>query len=320
MKGESRLAHSTGKKNKEQDWLTGFLNRQAFEERVNGILEEKQLGVLLVMDIDRFKLINEQYGHNMGDQLLQEVARVLSMMFFKTDMIGRIGEDEFAVFLSAAKDQEFIAIRTEQLQERFKEIHLANDKLVRLSITVGGSLYQPGDCFRSMYDRAKEQMAANQQVELACDALQGVSKSIEIDMKLIRRSLAEQEMIPGAYCQDFETFKSIYRFMERRMRRIDSPAFILLLTLTDGQGSFPPLTERERYLTMLKNILQKSLRAGDVFTQYSSCQMLVMVLDLSAENAEDIAQRIEASFYKKIGYKQGSGLLHHCYPMQAAGK
>lgn len=127
-------------------------------------------------------------------------------------------------------------------------------------------------------------------------------------------------MIPGAYCQDYETFKNIYRFVERRLRRAKISSYILLLTLTDGNGDFPPLEKRERQMAALRELIQNSLRSGDVFTQYSSCQYLVMVADASAENVEMIAARIREAFYRIIDNGSGQVLLHHCYPMWPAGR
>ena len=136
----------------------------------------------------------------------------------------------------------------------------------------------------------------------------------------MRGELAEQTMIPGAYCQDYETFKNIYRFVERRLRRAKISSYILLLTLTDGNGDFPPLEKRERQMAALRELIQNSLRSGDVFTQYSSCQYLVMVADASAENVEMIAARIREAFYRIIDNGSGQVLLHHCYPMWPAGR
>lgn len=90
-----------------------------------------------------------------------------------------------------------------------------------------------------------------------------MKKGIDIDMKRIRRELAEQELLQGAYCQDYDTFKNIYRFVERRLRRTQSSVYIILLTLTDGRGEFPELTDREENMEILEGIIQNSLRLGE---------------------------------------------------------
>ena len=68
-----------------------------------------------------------------------------------------------------------------------------------------------------------------------------MQKSIEIDMERIRKELCEQELLPGAYCQEYEIFKVIYRFMARRLRRTKEDCYIILMTLTDRKGELPCL-------------------------------------------------------------------------------
>lgn len=69
----------------------------------------------------------------------------------------------------------------------------------------------------------------------------------------------------------------------------------------------------------LKQQIQDSLRAGDVFTQYSSCQFLVMAADVEKQQADLIAERINTSFYARNVICKDNILLHHCYPLQPAG-
>lgn len=144
-------------------------------------------------------------------------------------------------------------------------------------------------------------------------------RGVSMDMKCIQEELSEQELAAGAYCQDYETFKSIYRFMERRMQRMDSKSYIILLTLTNEQREFPSLSERDLLMQYLKQQIQDSLRAGDVFTQYSSCQFLVMAADVEKQQADLIAERINTSFYARNVICKDNILLHHCYPLQPAG-
>ncbi|MFQ1700693.1 GGDEF domain-containing protein [Loktanella agnita] len=80
------------------DPLTGLLNRRAFFEKVETTGE----GALLMLDLDHFKSINDTYGHAVGDEVLCEMARQLSQMIRRGDILGRLGGEEFAVYLSPA--------------------------------------------------------------------------------------------------------------------------------------------------------------------------------------------------------------------------
>ena len=98
-------------------------------------------------------------------------------------------------------------------------------------------------------------------------AFSGNAKGICIDMKRICEDLTEESMAPGAYCQDYNSFRHIFRFVERGLRRSGSSAYIILLTLTDKNGDFIPLENRRHYMEILGQVIQRSVRAGDVFTQ-----------------------------------------------------
>lgn len=75
----------------EHDWLTGLYNRRAAEAHVDEALLKNGGGMLLVLDIDHFKQVNDRYGHLIGDALLCEAARTLRDIFFPRDIIGRVG-------------------------------------------------------------------------------------------------------------------------------------------------------------------------------------------------------------------------------------
>lgn len=98
----------------DHDSLTGLFNRRRFEQEVSGQLEYAQRysrpGALLLMDLDTFKFVNDSYGHPIGDRLLSDVAASLSATVRGTDVVARIGGDEFAVLLREAEETEAIAV------------------------------------------------------------------------------------------------------------------------------------------------------------------------------------------------------------------
>lgn len=310
---------------KERDWLTGLYNQTAASERINRLLEERKYGVMLLMDVDYFKKINDRYGHIVGDRVLQSVAYVLDSMVFKHDIVGRIGGDEFVVFMPVDQNREFITERCRQIRERLQEVSLSDELRIGLSVSLGGVIFRKGDTYDTMSARAasrlesvkKRRRSKGRKPPVA--EYDGPSKNFVVDMRQVREELAEQTLIPGACCQDYETFKDIYRFVERRLRRVNISSYIILITLTDGQGDFPELSVREKQMEQLRELIQNSLRLGDVFTQYSSSQFLVMVSDASQDNAEMIADRIAQAYRQAVGDSAGELLLHSCYPMEPAG-
>ena len=92
----------------EHDWLTGLYNRRAAEAHVDEALLKNGGGMLLVLDIDHFKQVNDRYGHLIGDALLCEAARTLRDIFFPRDIIGRVGGDEFIIYILGGCSQEAV--------------------------------------------------------------------------------------------------------------------------------------------------------------------------------------------------------------------
>lgn len=84
------------------DLLTGLFNKRSFEEEVKTALSKKastDVSVLLILDFDNFKHVNDHYGHQIGDEVLRAFALILGRAFRTKDIIGRIGGDEFMVFM-----------------------------------------------------------------------------------------------------------------------------------------------------------------------------------------------------------------------------
>src|SRR5690606_27358019 len=84
------------------DWLTTCLNRRAFTHLVSDHLEETEVGAFLVIDADHFKFINDHFGHDRGDEALQLMADTIMASVREGDIVGRIGGEEFGVFLPDA--------------------------------------------------------------------------------------------------------------------------------------------------------------------------------------------------------------------------
>ena len=89
------------KKDSETDVLTNLLNRSGLENRVKNIFEDdNENGILIIFDLDNFKLVNDDLGHPVGDEVLKIFSRCLEECFRKNDIISRIGGDEFIVFIN----------------------------------------------------------------------------------------------------------------------------------------------------------------------------------------------------------------------------
>lgn len=103
-----RLSHEAT-----HDSLTGLVNRAEFERRLTRALDRSRTGspaVLCYMDLDRFKVVNDRWGHTAGDEVLRQAATVMSGQVRQRDTVARLGGDEFAALLEGCAIEEGIRI------------------------------------------------------------------------------------------------------------------------------------------------------------------------------------------------------------------
>lgn len=127
----------------EHDALTGIINRGAFD-RLKLLMKEKDgnLG-LMIIDVDKFKLVNDGYGHEVGDKVLIKVAKLLEDSFRSTDYPARIGGDEFAVILTdAGKNMQ--SVIEEKVRSMNEELQNPQDGMPKVSLSVGVAFSEHG--------------------------------------------------------------------------------------------------------------------------------------------------------------------------------
>ena len=123
----------------ERDTLTGLYNKGTTEKLINDFLnsEEASLGMhaFLIVDIDNFKSVNDNLGHVFGDKVLFEVSKNLKPIFRKDDIVGRIGGDEFTIFIKSLTKDLIIKITNDILNDASK-IKVKDNHKITLSIGI----------------------------------------------------------------------------------------------------------------------------------------------------------------------------------------
>lgn len=122
------------------DRLTMLLNKGAFTEQIQTALEGQRTGALLVMDVDNFKTINDSYGHDYGDVILQRTARCLQETFQSGALCARFGGDEYVVFLPEIQE-EVLAERLNRLMERIRQDVVLPDGGMTLTVSIGAAFF-----------------------------------------------------------------------------------------------------------------------------------------------------------------------------------
>lgn len=147
------------------DSLTGVLNRGAFAARVAGLLDRPagttavaQPGAFLLIDADHFKSINDHYGHEHGDQALRLIAAAIRATVRKGDLVGRLGGEEFGVFLPGASSANATLV-AERIRQQIEQTQFRpGERASRLSVSIGGASFQDGRGLDELFRIADERL------------------------------------------------------------------------------------------------------------------------------------------------------------------
>jgi diguanylate cyclase (GGDEF)-like protein len=134
-------AHQQLQKMARTDALTGVASRGSFQQDLEqSILEAQRTRrplVLVILDVDHFKAVNDQYGHHAGDQALRHICNRLSLRLRQTDLLGRLGGEEFGVLLLNTERDAAVAL-VETLREQIASAPLVyGEQQIYLTVTMG---------------------------------------------------------------------------------------------------------------------------------------------------------------------------------------
>jgi diguanylate cyclase (GGDEF)-like protein len=145
------------------DYLTGIPNRRFFTELATNELKRarrsRNLYALLFLDLDRFKSINDELGHAVGDLLLKAVAARLRDSLREYDLVARLGGDEFSVLLSEMRSEEHVSQVAAKLANDLSQPYTLDGKLVETSPSIGIALYpRDGQGYQELITHADQAM------------------------------------------------------------------------------------------------------------------------------------------------------------------
>ena len=137
---ELELKHQAG-----HDMLTGLANRNLMADRllqntIHARRSRQNIGIML-LDLDRFKMVNDSMGHNYGDELLQQVAERLVDCVRAGDTVCRMGGDEFVIILSELVEEDSIGLLAKRIHETLAEPFALSDHQLRITVSIGISLF-----------------------------------------------------------------------------------------------------------------------------------------------------------------------------------
>jgi diguanylate cyclase len=124
------------------DSLTGLANRSHLDDSLTAICQslhrkENRKFALLYLDLDGFKAVNDQHGHDAGDRLLCDVSEELRFLTRANDIVARVGGDEFIIVLDDTDEQDAAVIAQRIIQRMTRDYALDNDRMARIGCSVG---------------------------------------------------------------------------------------------------------------------------------------------------------------------------------------
>ena len=272
------------------DPMTGLLNKSESQVKINE-LANKIPGTLLMLDLDSFKLVNDIYGHNMGDKILIRFAELIRKIIRENDLAGRMGGDEFIVYLQHVHDEKILLEKTNFLNAELlisAKKFMGEDMNIPLGVSVG-AVFSPdeGKDFVTLYKKADKALYAvkkNGKHGLSVYTENNFdSENLSADAKIsqMRMILGERNIERGAYFVEFEIFKKIYQFMVRISESYNKGLDLIQITLSD-----------ENFSEEFKDILINSLRKSDCVTQSDKNKFLVILIETAPEECNIIRDRI----------------------------
>jgi diguanylate cyclase (GGDEF)-like protein len=140
------------------DSLTACLNRGAFTARVTTQLARRPRGALLMIDADNFKSINDVYGHDAGDEALTIIARAIRTILRAGDLVGRMGGEEFGVYLPEV-DQKSAEAIAERIRRSVNLAGFSPDGVQRpLAVSIGGVAFDSPASFSELFRIADQRL------------------------------------------------------------------------------------------------------------------------------------------------------------------
>ena len=281
------------------DPMTGLLNKATSEKELAALCKDEE-GVLMMIDLDSFKLVNDLYGHDMGDRVLIRFSELIKSQIGADDLAGRMGGDEFIAFMRKVKDEPAVAERTrfinEEMTKSAKEF-MGEDMNIPLGASIGAvRVPDEGTDFAELYRMADKALyTVKQNGKHGYAFYQSTSQPALTEEKDgghqaasltgIQVILGERNVGEGAYVVSFNNLQDIYRMFARMRQRYPITVRIAQVTIlsADGQKCDLPMDVSEAFL----DIMVSTFRQSDILTQMTEGKYFVMLTDFDNDYTGD---------------------------------
>ncbi len=302
-------------KNVITDQMTGLLNKNTVEERM--IAEcRRSTGYLCVLDLDSFKLINDLYGHDAGDRALIIFSDLLRRNLRAEDLCGRIGGDEFVLFLRNMQKEEVLQKFCNRINAEYQkamEDELDAPLKIPLGVSIGAAeVPAHGRKYDRLFHLADQALLTVKLTGKHRCAVTGgphnglQDESGDMSLDAVTLILEERSVSTNAMWMGQDAFINIYRYMMRYMERYHGVAYRVLFTLTMASGEYNQ-EEQEEIRDRFRTLIQSSLRNSDVMLEVSGNQIFLLLPGILEDNIHVVTDRMTAR-WRRDGMQQKASI------------
>ena len=281
------------------DPMTGLLNKASSQEEISALCKSAQ-GVLMMIDLDSFKLVNDIYGHSMGDKILARFSEILKAVVRPIDLVGRLGGDEFIAFCQNITEEIVVEKKSrfinKYILEAAKEL-MGEDFQIPLGASIGcvfvpnegtdfDRLFKKAD--KALYD-VKKNGKHGFKFFKEKDSERKNEETRASDLANAMQILSERTPPRGALVLPFEQFKTVFQFLKRLVANYQREVWAVLFSISETERSAIPIEDAAEQLL---DAIKSSLRQSDVVSQNAKNQFMVLLQEVESSNIEIVINRI----------------------------
>ena len=280
------------------DKLTGFYNKTFEKNEMPKICLEKT-GMLMMIDLDSFKLINDIYGHDMGDKVLTAFANVARRNCREGDILCRVGGDEFLAFFEDTTDENIAVSFNTRLNEQLVDECIAlmgEDFDVPIGVSIGCVPVLANRDYETLFQLADKALyQVKQSSKHGCRFYDTGQREEDVSFdpdKEFRRMLTlcnERGRAEQAMMLSQDAFVSVYRYMDRFARRHNAGLTKVLVWLNSDENA--DKQEFAEAMTALGDVLQSSLRKSDAINKCRNNCYFLLLSEFDAPDEDVVIER-----------------------------
>ena len=272
------------------DTMTGLLNKTAAQREFEKICATAR-GVLMMIDLDSFKLVNDIHGHAMGDRILVKLSELIHDVTGAADLAGRIGGDEFMIFCNGVSSENDVAAKTNYLNRKILDAakkYIGAEMNIPLGVSVG-AVFVPdeGADFKILSAKADKALyKVKQNGKHGYAVYSGENSDAAADeVSDIWKILGEREHTSGAYFVEPNYFKAIYQLVARLVDSCKREAQFMQFALD---------SELDAVAEEFRDLLIKNLRMSDCVTQAGRNKFLALLPETKPAELNIIKIKLQA--------------------------